>query len=561
MGPTSWKNRTLRVLKCGQYVIGEDTYRCPHLRFARNALESLYRHRRDEAWNELLALFRAALQCETPPLRGIAWLLNTLRFAFAWGRSGTVIDDEIWSRVTDRCWATESSVERQDAALALDAIAQWREEGYQSLAPCAVAIGQWINQVDGDCAFGVATLLNSLINHDEPLFATVCCHSRPELIAGAFAGAEPSEGYSWGYLLSRLSFAPEDWRRRLKSALDVPALYALVEKCTRSDIMHLSEISQGIAGLDTGLSLEIAEKVAPIMADALTAAPSEAFRDSRQFIRFVLGYAPGFLRRNPPRARQRRVARCLVKAVHPDAIARAISASRRRDWEVYGELLFFTREVMPSHARSIVKKIDFDALDKATKGQWGRIPGELRHLIAALATAHGEPVCSWIDRHKEEFVSLDPVVAAVAPHAAVTALHRGVPLDLRNEGHLATVAVPPLAKVDEKVAIGVLKDNILAIAGFLSNVESTYCGVVPRFLDLLEELSPATLERVLQVVEPAVAEKKWAERLRGRTKEREAVAALLNLIPTGTGKLNAVADRLRKRFPRATAYPTKKGSR
>jgi len=553
--------RCLDVLKRQRAIVGEEGYRCPHVQFAKNVLRVLFEHRNRNDWEQLFALLRNSVQLGTPALRGISWLLFDVWYADAFlvsDNCGKVIDECLWSSISKRCLAATTSEERRDAAFALSTLSRWRRTGLKDLTRHASTIGAWTNEADGESAYGIATLLNDTINESRDLLRAILAYSNPQSVAHALAKSEPSEGYAWGYLLTRLSFGTDEWRDRFRNVLDAPAIFAMVEHSGKSEIIDLSKLAEGLVNFDEDLALAVAKKAVPMVADALTANPIQAFRDSQDLRWSVLGYYPHFLRRRPPKSTQRRVARTLVKGVDPIPVARAISTSRRRDWEVFADMLFFVREVMLRHARKIAAAIEFDALDKATEGQWRDVPRELRLLIAALAFGPDqEPARSWISSHEEEFVSIDSLVAAVAPEAVATALRRGCRLKLGDNWRVVIAAIARLAKIDEKIAIGVLDDNCLAIAKTLSNLAAVFCEELPTFLSFVKDLAPETVQKILEAIDPALAEKEWAARLRGRAEERKAVAVLLDMINGEKGELTAVATRLRQRFPRASSHATK----
>jgi hypothetical protein len=264
------------------------------------------------------------------------------------------------------------------------------------------------------------------------------------------------------------------------------------------------------------------------------------------------------LRRRGPTKRQQQVARRLARALNSTAIARSLSSSRRRDWQVYEELLFFLREAMPRQAERVVAKVDFDTLDEAAKGLWGHMPTELHALIWALAVGPDEePARSWVNRHVAELVRLTPALAIVAPEAVVTGLRAGHSLDLGVDSGLdwprATVALAEIAEVDKGLAIGVAEDNYIAMAQGFTRLQASNCKWVPYFLSIMQQLAPTVLDKALMAIDATTAEQNWADRLRGKIAERRAVAALLDAVTATRGPLMPVVDRLRRRFPRASS--------
>ena len=161
---------------------------------------------------------------------------------------------------------------------------------------------------------------------------------------------------------------------------------------------------------------------------------------------------------------------------------------------------------------------------------------ELIQLIHALATEDdGEPVRSWINRHSEEFVSLDLILVAVAPESTTAILGEGYNLNLNLDDlahwNLATVAVGRLSTVDKKLASIVINSNQQGITkGFeLKNDRSDY-KCFPEFIELMGALSPDILKECLESLDPTIISISWSERLKGNSEERLAAETLINLV-------------------------------
>jgi len=565
---TAWVERALELLRKHEAIIGDGPWRCPHVRFAAVALQHVCTQNYQQV-ADLIILLRLAMQHEAPPLRGVFLLLDSLHWApqLRAQPTGTLVDGATLTYLQERCWVVRSGLERGGAALALEQLWQWQPECVAALETHTALLGRWLEEVTGDAAYGLAELLSSLVQTRRALTEAICEHADPRAVARALTRATWSDADMWGYLLRRLAAAASrDWTRRLAAAIDRPALRSLIGGMTPTNVAQFQELAMGVAALgadpDGALVLEIVDMAIPAMAHALFTTPAETFNQIRDIVWFILGYAPGAFRQRGPSPTQRRVAEHLARAIDPAVVARAIPLGRRREWEIYSQLLAFLREVSPARARQLAVAIDFVALDEATRGLWEQLPSELVALIRVLTMLPGwEPSRSWISRHADELGRVDPILAAIAPESVVGRLRAGLPLHLTHgldtfvDWQEPVAVLAALAGVDPTIAAQVADTNYPAIAKSFSTLQANTCEGLPLFVALLQRVAPVALTKVLQAVDPINAERAWAERLRGGAVERQAAAALLGVIAPGPNPLDPlanVADRLRRRFPRAS---------
>jgi hypothetical protein len=196
-------------------------------------------------------------------------------------------------------------------------------------------------------------------------------------------------------------------------------------------------------------------------------------------------------------------------------------------------VLFFVRQTVLRQAQKIAAAIDFERLDETTRGSWARLPRELEILVWSLAVHPGwEPARSWVTRHTGELTILTPGLTAVAPEAVATRLRDGFSLRLDVASGLgwgfAEVGRSRLAAVDQELAVRVLDENRADIAQGFAKLGPSDCAEIPEFLALLRKLAPTVLATSFSRVDPTIAEKHWAARLKGRAAEIKAVLALLD---------------------------------
>jgi hypothetical protein len=534
---SEWLETSLRVLRERRFVIGDGPFRCTHQRFAAVALESIYSLRRDPEWDSLTKMLRTALRYEHPPLGGIYSLLyasrNGRHFPGTLGERETVVDDDMWHRLTERCWASPQGIERRDAIGVLTELLDWHPRTIEAITTRTDLLGGWLENTDADAATNFRWLLNNISLKDaRGVVEEICDRADPSLLAASIARATWTEAYAWGALLDRLWMAREDWRRRLLSAIDLSALQNLVASIPPTHLYQLDQLLDGVLALDKNLALQLTEGMVPKLADAVNADPATAFHDIHQITWNVLGYPPAAFMRTPRSRRQKQTARLLALSLDPVAIGQSLSTSRRRDWRTYAELLLFLRETARPQANAVATAIDFDSVDRITQGMWAEPVHELVQLIDMLDPRNdnrSNPVRSWVKRHAKEYGSLDTTLATIVPEEAVARLRAGQTLDLefaRGDWVGALFALASIDKVDEALAIGVLESNQSALSEALVKIDKWDCPIVEVFIRALDEPTSRILKAALAAADPEKAQKNWETLLRGKAAEKRAAAAI-----------------------------------
>ncbi len=536
----SWMNLALNALRDRHLIIEGDTIRCPHVRFSEVVIDIIYSNREENYKEQLINLFRTALYEAIGSLKGIFWVLSSWRssrdssYLF-----GLILDSQIMVEIIERCWAASSNEDIGYASLILSILAGRYPDSLDDFASHSEQIATWIEEADVKSLYGLGDLLNNLGQRDHELTEAIIDLINPQIIDDKLSQIGISDAYVWGYFLGRLCYAASHkWIMQLKNSLDSSALQSLFAGVEVDDveINSLDELAEGLLCFDDSLAIKLVDSALPQIASAFNNDIIE-FQDITHIIWFVLGFAPDFLRQEyEPSSDQKQIAYKLADSINAEAVAQFISKSRRRDWENYAKLIYFLKEVMPEKATEISHLIDFDVLDETSKGLWGNQPHELIQLIHALATEDdGEPVRSWINRHSEEFVSLDLILVAVAPESTTAILGEGYNLNLNLDDlahwNLATVAVGRLSTVDKKLASIVINSNQQGITkGFeLKNDRSDY-KCFPEFIELMGALSPDILKECLESLDPTIISISWSERLKGNSEERLAAETLINLV-------------------------------
>jgi hypothetical protein len=534
----SWMNNAIQALKDRHLIIEGKTICCPHVRFSEVVIDIVFKNRQDNCYDQLVNLFRLAINEEISSLKGVFWAFNmhlSTRSSLYLFKS--IIDPPTLNAIINRCWAASSNEDIYYASRILNSLLHWFPNIINDIKSNSEIIAKWLMEADDKSVYGLGTLLNYLSQIDPELTKVIISNVDPQMISRNLAKISISDAYVWGYILGRLvNAASEDWLMQLKISIDSSSIEQLFLNVdiNAQDISSLDVLAEGISSLNHSLGIKLIELAVPKIAEAINKNIIK-FNDITHILWFVLGFAPDFLRHDEPSKDQRIVALKLADAINVEAFAQFISNSSRREWKTYADFIKFLNEVMPEKANQIADLIDLDIVDNNSKNLWIDLPHELMYLIAILATGNEEHARSWINQHSSELENLYPQIVAIAPEAAINLLNQGYKLDLTlvdsvNWG-LATLTIKRLSSVDKKLASNVLITNQQGISqGFILKRKDSDYDCFSEFIELMSDLTPDILKECLESLDPITIRTTWAERLQGNDDEKQAVETLIKLI-------------------------------
>lgn len=564
MGKTkAWRIRTTKELRDNKLIVGTDTLRCPHLRFAQKVLQVVFEDVSDPEVPQLIMLLRFAILSDDFPLEGIARLLNELWYCQELSRHmlRKVIDNAAWEGILKRCWEARTGLQRREAAFCLKALRKWHPKHMRVLGDNAVLLGQWLTEVDTDAIPGIAALLRDLAHrlgdegHEARLVVKeIFRHADPVAVAGSLATITWVDAGGWGRLLLELGkTAPLDWKARLQQALNRDAFDALMERATSVDVYQLDSLLAGLYSIDEALTAHLLYKAAPLVAEALSRHPVAVYTEIATSTLLEL-YLLGKNKSNRT-ALGTSLARAhleFTSSINVNALAAAIPGSTsRREWLVWRDLLSYLRELMPKQVKTMLGKIDVDAVYSAVQDYWAQMPGELDEFIRALAQEPDfEPAHTLVSRYSDKLVLLSPTLAKVAPEIIVKRMRKNRSLKIgenygSNRYPVAEVVVR-VAQVDKEMAIRVAAQNLEATTEFLSRPGASQLRHISGFIELLREDSPTLLERAFSnIKDPKAIGEGWRGLLKlQKPEEHISVIALLNAAASMRGPIAEVAQQV-----------------
>jgi hypothetical protein len=552
-----WMRRALDTLSEHRLVLGEERFRCPHARFAEVVLREVADSEPNES--EFIGEFiRSIIVRDLPPLLGIVRVLRGLRFTdrfYIYRSRQAIVDGRVLHHLMDRCWAASTNQARGSAAYLLESLEDWHPNGILQIEANAKILGNWLEEVEAESAGGLEYLLRDLSQQAKAVSETICGYADPQRVAYRMARAKVNEGHVWGQLLCVLArSASSSWGDIFRASLPYETFLGLADEASMDDVFYIGELAQGLMRYNSGVALEMIERVAPKIARRINLDPPNAFEEFHDIFWHVLGYFPRFLARRTPTRQQRMAAQTIARYLQPEKIAAALSRTSKRDITNFARLLDVLWETSRREARAIVKRVDVKVLSDSTRDLWVKPGKDLEHLLGMLAqTPDRQPALSLIQRNAAKLERFTPTLAIISPEMAITALRAGVPLPLEvDDGfrwNRAAFVLNEVSKRDRGLANELVHSNAAAIARGLELRQSNQCEHLDVFILVLCEVAPEEFSAVLSELSPVVAEANWSARLRDGAAQRRAVAWLIAAASQVEGPIADVARRLQQRFP------------
>ena len=299
----SWMNDALQILKDRHLIIKKNTIRCPHVRFSEKVIDIVFKNQKDKCHDQLINLFRIAINEEIPSLKGVLWAFNlnlsseTSLYLFK-----DIIDAHTLNIIIERCWAASSNEDIDYASRILSRLVSWFPNIIDDFKSNSELIAKWITEANAESVYGLGKFLNHLSQIDQELTKVIIEHVDPQIISSDLAKISISDAYVWGYFLGRLvNAASDEWLMQLKISIDSSSMEQLFldVKIDAYDISSIDELAQGISNLDYALGIKLIDLAAPKLAEAINKNIIK-FSDITHIIWFVLGFAPDFLSQDEP---------------------------------------------------------------------------------------------------------------------------------------------------------------------------------------------------------------------------------------------------------------------
>lgn len=561
---TSEVNHSIRWLINNRLVIGPHDLRCPHQRFASVALKDILEGQDNDELERTGRLLKHVVSDGGYPIAGLWILLQELRIGGDFWQGRYLIDEASLKPLIDRSWQTSTPEERTFASLVLREIEfyvkGWPHTQFRGREHI---LGRWISDPAEPIGYGLAHLLHAVHNKDSKFARSLISASNPNEVAACISAVTPKTAYNLGELLGALrpDFGTA-WGRAFLNELDRSRLIAFGVGWPESEsVFGFTNFCRSMARTDEPLALDMVESFVPIAQKLLSRDPVSAFGSLFHIVHDVLRVLDvfgTFVGKAAPKTRHRELARSMIHGVSSSRLAEHLSAIHLRQFQNAGLLLTFMARAVPAKFRATVAAMDWVRIAETIGDHWKDLPHEPEVLlgIAYHANSCREKITEVIHNNLYRIQAFPPRLVLFAPNAAFTHAERGGHIRLAKADHVdwefGVVVLAYFAEERPNYLEGILKPSEITTGRAFSQVHPSWYAKAADYVQLLREVAPLSLQRILNSVNATGAEKGWEESLRSTAGARRTVALLIESSLERQDELGTLANQLRKRFPKSS---------
>ncbi len=561
---TSEVKHSIRWLINNRFVIGPHDLRCPHQRFASVALKEILEGQDNDELERTGRLLKHVVSDGGYPIAGLWILLQELRIGGDFWQGRYLIDEASLKPLMDRSWQTSPPEDRTFASLVLSEIdfyvKGWPQTQFRGREHI---LGRWISDPAEPTGYGLARLIHAIHNKDSEFARSLIDASNPIEVAASISAVTPKTAYNLGEILGALrTDSGTLWCRTFLDDLDRSKLIAFAADWPQSESPSgFTNFCHSMVYVDESLALDMMGQFMPAAQKLLAKNPVTAFGELRDLVLYVLRMLDLFgtyVGRMAPGPRQRALAREMMRGVTPSRLAEQLSASQLREFQNSGFLLAFMASAVPAKFRATVAAMDWARIAETIGDHWKDLPHEPEVLfgIAYHAKRCREKIAQVIDDNLHRIEAFPPRLVLVAPNAAYKHAERGGLIRLAQYDHVDwRFGVPALMCFFENrpnLLYTILKPSEITTGRVFSKAHPSWYDEAGDYVQLLGEIAPLSLQRILDSVDVRDAEKGWTESLRSSAGPRKTVALLIESSLERQDELGALANQLRKRYPKSS---------
>ena len=561
---TSEVDDSIRWLIDNRLVIGPHDLRCPHQRFSSVALKEILEGQDNDDLERTGSMLRHIIAHVGYPIAGLWILLQELRIGGDFRQGRFLIREASLETLMERCWQATNPEERTFASLVLREIEFYATGWPQTqLQGREHILGRWISDPVEPTGYGLARLLHAVYNKDRAFARAFVEASEPRKVAASVSSVTPNTAYNLGEILGAIRpNSCTSWGRTFLDGLDRSRLIAFAADWPESEsALGFTNFCRSMTCSDETLALDIFESFIPIAQKLLSRDPVSAFGDlfhiAHQVLR-VLDLLGTFVGKAAPKFRHRELAREMMQGVSPSLLAEQLSASQLRQFQNTGFLLTFMASAVPAKFRATVAAIDWARIAETIGDHWRDLPHEPEVLfgIAYCARSCREKIAQVINDNLHRIEAFPPRLVLMAPNAAYTHAERGGLIRLAKYDHVdwqfGVVVLSYFSEERPNLLETILKPSEITTGRSFSQVHTSWYDKAGDYVQLLSEIAPLSLQRILNNVDVRSAERGWTESLRSKAGPRRTVALLIESSLERQDELGALANQIRKRFPKSS---------
>lgn len=546
-------------------VAGPDDLRTPHQRFAAVILKQMLKHACEEKNTAALtAVINRAIDDDSRTLIGLRNLLQELRMWTSNRRFAFLVERDLLDSMVKECWEQVGEERRNHACHLLCELQSYYDPWVDAIiADDGKVLSTWIDEADGESAYGVGYLLGQLSMKDKDLVARIARRTDIKKLAEKFSAVTPGNTFAMSELVSRVA-SPDwgTWSERFVPLLDKEKLRCLA--AAWPDDAYLSSFAKlctHLAYHDRPFAFELLDIFATRTAKRLAADPFRSFLEMDDIFWHVLrlhdplGLYKGS---DAPTSEMREAGRRLATVWRDEDLAAACSGCPLRDSQSAAGLLLFIRKVDQKRFARIVGMFDWEKIEATLAPHLNNLfhDADVFLSVCGISKTAQRAIGEMLARHDGKLEILTPRLAYTAIDFAIDFIRTGRKIGISN-GHTfswdwATVLIAKFAKDHEDLVPALLAPHLENAAASLSQKNSSWYKEPLLFLRMVRQLDHKGFDKMLAAIDASSAEIGWAAALGGKAKARRTAAYLVHAAVDRPDALGEMARRLRERFPKAS---------
>ncbi len=492
------------------------------------------------------------------PLGGLAWLAARLP------SNGSDAPLGLVDRLLQRCGQSD---DRAHAGFLLATLlSRWglRPERIRFLT---LQIGAWISDAAPEHAWGLARLVNELINADRS--ERLRGDGAPDeagigVTADVMGAISPSRLVAWANrltleedggqaaLLERLAAgASAQFRTEVSGLLDTEHFVAAVRAFSPEQLWLAADLIVALHQWDTRLGRQLVREATTGIIGAMRLSVPKAYSATHDVFWRALGFVSHFFREGPvPDDEQRQLTAAIFEGVGAENLAYQLSHAERRDWNSWQSVAALLRHAAPALAAAVGNRVDVARIARSLTDMLESSMYEVDCLVsAALLTEANEPAATLVRSILAPRRQMNWRAALIAPDAAVDVIKAGGTFSMELSGGLPCwqIAETLLAEIgtrDEEAARSLLLANLDQLADALLYRQANGGENALSFLTAAGAFDEALVLDAVRRVDVAQAEKSWRERLQGGEEEQITTRRFLTVAKQAGGAIAALAATL-----------------
>ncbi|SHO63570.1 hypothetical protein SAMN02745172_01436 [Pseudoxanthobacter soli DSM 19599] len=552
--------RAISWLAAQRLFLSDTDCRCPHQRFALAVLGGILDGQDELGRSVVGQMLSAAVREPSFPTAGLRILLHELLFLGHCRRWTRLVDQQALEPLIARGWQATSPEERAFAALLFSDLDAYVDGWYERLHQRVSTIGEWITTASPPAAYGLKDLMNALHNEHPHIAADIVNTVNPTAIAQAISNATPETADHAGELIRAIGRKrPDKWKSTFEAALRRERLVTLARSWpSTAPLLAFARFCSAITAWDDDLGLAMVEVFTPSARKAFADNPVSAFQALEDIADLVLRLSDPlgvYVGKFAPNRRRFALANAMCAELKPKILAAQLSETPRLDFQDATFFLAFLKKASNAKFRATVEAIDWPRIGKTVGENWANLShqdeifltvsyssGRARGLIAAMVAEHLESIEKFPLR-----------LAVMMPEVAIRHIEAGKRVRFSQHQHFefqfGAIFLAQLSKLRPDLVEPALAPFENFAGEALSGQNSSWFRDAALFVEVLREIAPVSLQRILSAVDVQKAEAGWLDSLSRPGSAQDAVARLIETAFARDDAVGELARRLRRRYP------------